>query len=76
MDVVIQKTAVSLANRDRHDGLQRAGTTIVCDIPATANGSEVHFDHDGLVPSIECFDGWSQGWSYYLFQRLRPLIEG
>lgn len=51
------------------------GTTIVFDIRSTADGSEVHFEHHGLDPSLECFDGCSEGWTYFLLQHLQPRID-
>ena len=50
------------------------GTQINFEIREKNGGTEICFTHIGLLPSCECFDACSNGWSYYLYQSLLPLI--
>ncbi len=36
--------------------------------------TEVRFTHVGLVPTIECYDGCSGAWGFYVNESLRDLI--
>jgi hypothetical protein len=52
-------------------------TDIVFDIAdnaATGGRTEVRLTHIGLVPSVECFEACSGGWSAYMAGSLRSLI--
>ncbi len=44
------------------------GTTIIFDMEEVNGKTQVRFTHKGLVPSIECFNACSNGWSQYLQQ--------
>ncbi|MEM8484615.1 MAG: SRPBCC domain-containing protein [Bacteroidota bacterium] len=50
------------------------GTTIVWEISAASEGSHVTFTHNGLVPSLECYDICEQGWDYFLGS-LKQFLE-
>jgi hypothetical protein len=50
------------------------GSTIVFDITKKDGQTEVRFTHHGLVPGLECFDGCSQAWTYYVTESLRNFI--
>lgn len=49
-----------LAFVDDHD--EWTGTRIVFDIKSEDEGSTVHFTHEGLLHSVECFTACSRGW--------------
>ena len=42
------------------------GTAIKWEIVAYKNGSRVTLTHQGLVPTLECFEICRAGWSYFL----------
>jgi len=50
------------------------GTDITFDILRRGDKTEVRFAHLGLVPEIECFDGCSDAWGFYINTSLRSLI--
>lgn len=50
------------------------GTRVVFDITSTADGTVLRFTHEGLLPSVECYEACSKGWSFYIHQSLKDLI--
>jgi hypothetical protein len=50
------------------------GTDIVFEIAKKGEKTEVRFTHVGLVPSIECYDGCSGAWGFYVNESLRDFI--
>jgi hypothetical protein len=50
------------------------GTEIVFEIGDKGGKTELRFTHIGLVPTIECYDGCSGAWGYYVGESLRDLI--
>jgi hypothetical protein len=50
------------------------GTDIVFDIAKKGDKTEIRFTHVGLVPTIECYDGCSGAWGFYVNESLRDLI--
>jgi uncharacterized protein YndB with AHSA1/START domain len=38
-------------------------------------GTNLHFEHHGLVPSLECFEICDRGWTHFLGTSLRGLVE-
>ncbi|HLK41011.1 MAG TPA: SRPBCC domain-containing protein [Polyangiaceae bacterium] len=50
------------------------GTDIVFEIAKKGDRTEVRFTHVGLVPSIECYDGCSGAWGFYINESLREFI--
>ncbi|MGI8870795.1 MAG: SRPBCC family protein [Mycobacteriales bacterium] len=61
-----------LAFVEDHD--EWSGTRIVFDIKPTADGTTVTFTHDGLAPTVECFEACSRGWRLCMTS-LKRLIE-
>lgn len=57
------------------DPAEWIGTRQVFDIVPVADGTELRFTHDGLVPQLDCYDGCSNAWSYYIRTSLRERIE-
>jgi hypothetical protein len=52
------------------------GTSIDFHLHANENGStNLHFEHRGLVPSLECFEICDRGWTHFLGTSLRGLVE-
>ncbi|MEO6116190.1 MAG: SRPBCC domain-containing protein [Pseudolysinimonas sp.] len=51
------------------------GTQIVFEITPAGDGAQVRFTHEGLRPSVECFDACSSAWSHYVGESLRAFIS-
>lgn len=49
-------------------------TRVSFEILQQGNKTLLVFTHIGLVPKVDCYDGCSKGWSYYLNNSLVPLI--
>ncbi len=49
-------------------------TRVIFDIAATAEGTTVHFTHEGLTAAGECFEACSRGWDFYIYKSLPMLI--
>jgi hypothetical protein len=56
------------------DKTEWTDTDIRFDIWPKDGGTEVQFTHVGLHPDIQCFDGCSSAWSFYINGSLRSLI--
>ena len=52
------------------------GTDIIFDITPKNGKTEVRFEHVGLSPDVECYDGCSDAWSYYVNDSLKKYING
>ena len=50
------------------------GTDIVFEIAKKGDKTEIRFTHVGLVPTIECYDGCSGAWGFYVNESLRNFI--
>ena len=50
------------------------GTDIVFEIAKKGDKTEICFTHVGLVPAIECYDGCSGAWGFYVNESLRNFI--
>jgi activator of Hsp90 ATPase-like protein len=50
------------------------GTDIVFEIAKKGDETEIRFTHVGLVPTIECYDGCSGAWGFYVNESLRSFI--
>lgn len=65
--------------RDSHinfvaDTSEWDGTEIVFEIVPKGRQTELRFTHVGLVPAVECYDGCSGAWGFYVGESLRSLI--
>jgi uncharacterized protein YndB with AHSA1/START domain len=52
------------------------GTSITFDIEAVDTGSQLHFQHHGLTPSLECFEMCHAGWTKYLASLVQYVDSG
>ncbi|HEY8088436.1 MAG TPA: SRPBCC domain-containing protein [Polyangiaceae bacterium] len=50
------------------------GTDVVFEIARKGDQTEVRFTHVGLVPTVECYDGCSGAWGFYVNESLRDRI--
>ncbi len=51
------------------------GTTMVWDIAAAGNATQITFTHIGLQPAMECYNGCEKAWNFYLEQSLFKLLN-
>jgi hypothetical protein len=49
-------------------------TQITFEVSTSGDQTEVRFTHEGLVPTIECFNDCSNAWGFYVNESLRSLI--
>ena len=50
------------------------GTQVFFDIGRTPDGTRLRFTHEGLLPTVECYDACSKGWTFYINESLKDLI--
>ncbi len=70
--IVWQVVDSYLAFVSDHD--EWTGTTVVFDIAATTDGTTLHFTHQGLTSTSECYVACSKGWSFYINKSLPQLL--
>lgn len=56
------------------DKTEWTGTKVVFEITKKGDKTEMRFTHEGLVPGLQCYEGCSSGWSYYITGSLKKLI--
>lgn len=56
------------------DKTEWKGTKLVFEISRNANQTEIHFTHEGLVPTYECYNVCSDAWGTYIRGSLKSLI--
>jgi len=49
-------------------------TSVVWNLKSIGGGTEIDFEHVGLAPALECFDGCVKGWDQYVKGSLNKLI--
>lgn len=50
------------------------GTQVIFDIAPTSGGTRLQFTHEGLRPSVECYDACSRGWDFYINRSLPEFL--
>lgn len=50
------------------------GTKMIFKISKEEDKTKLDITHFGLVPNLQCYEGCSRGWMYYLKNSLIPLI--
>lgn len=50
------------------------GTTLKFSIVACGEATRVRFEHDGLVPDLQCFEICSRGWDHFFGGQLRKRL--
>lgn len=64
-----------------HDGLPSSilkewiGTKLKWEIQNQGKKSKIVFNHDGLVPSLECYEVCKQGWEYFFVTSLKQYLD-
>lgn len=61
--------------RFTNDETEWKGTTVVFDIEQQEDRTILHFTHVGLVPEYECYNACKDGWTNFIGDSLRSLIE-
>jgi hypothetical protein len=56
------------------DKTEWKGTKVVFDIAKKGEKTEIHFTHEGLVPTYECYNVCSDAWGSYIRGSLKSLI--
>jgi hypothetical protein len=51
------------------------GTKVIFEISKKANKTQLTFIHQGLTPSVECYEACAPVWTEYLKNKLLPLIN-
>jgi|RhiMetdeSRZDD1v2_1073273.scaffolds.fasta_scaffold08183_7 uncharacterized protein YndB with AHSA1/START domain len=57
------------------DNREWKGTKVIFEISQKDNKTHLRFTHEGLVPEYECYDICRNGWSNYINNSLRNLIN-
>jgi uncharacterized protein YndB with AHSA1/START domain len=52
------------------------GTSIIFELDPVGTGTELHFHHRGLNPSLECFDMCNAGWTHFLASLVDYVDQG
>jgi uncharacterized protein YndB with AHSA1/START domain len=52
------------------------GTTITFDLAPSGSGTELHFEHHGLTPELECFEQCHAGWTHYMVSLVDYVDRG
>jgi len=64
-----------------HDGLPSSilnewkGSILKWEIQKQGNKTKIVFSHDGLLPSLECYEVCAQGWDYYFVNSLKQYLD-
>ena len=57
------------------DKQEWTNTKIIFDLSEQDNKTIIQFTHEGLVPTVECFDACSNAWADYVQNSLKKLIN-
>jgi hypothetical protein len=49
-------------------------TKISFELSIVNNKTQIHFTHYGLSPNVQCYNGCTQGWDYYIKESLLKLL--
>jgi hypothetical protein len=66
----------------RHEGLPESilkeweGTKLIWKIQQQENKTKVSFVHEGLMPSLDCYDICERGWDHYFVNGLKHYLDG
>ena len=50
------------------------GTQVIFDIARAPDGSRLRFTHQGLRPTVDCYQACSRGWDFYINRSLKNLV--
>ena len=50
------------------------GTVLTFRITPSDGGSRLQFEHEGLMPALECYGACERGWDFFLRRSVRQLI--
>ena len=79
IEVIPDKKVVWLTTYCKLDFIEHkdewTATKIIFEISTNGNSTELKFTHEGLTPTVECYDACAPAWTQYLENKLKPLIE-
>lgn len=52
------------------------GTKIIWDISAAGDKTEIRMTHDGLTPTLNCWDICLDGWNHFFKSSLKAFLDG
>jgi hypothetical protein len=52
------------------------GTRVIFEVVESDGQTTLHFTHEGLTPQLDCFEGCSGGWRYYLESLQELIVNG
>ena len=64
-----------------HDGLPSSilnewdGSRLKWDIQKQESKTKIKFTHEGLLPSLECYEVCKQGWDYFFVNSLKHYLD-
>ncbi|GAC1300691.1 MAG: SRPBCC domain-containing protein [Mucilaginibacter sp.] len=58
------------------DKQEWTNTKISFEIAEQSRQTQIKFTHFGLVPEVQCYNGCSTGWTYYIGSLYKLLTEG
>jgi hypothetical protein len=80
VEVIHSKKVVWLVTDSKlnfvEDQQEWTNTRISFEIAEHGNQTQIKFTHFGLVPEVECYNGCSAGWTYYIGSLYKLLTEG
>jgi uncharacterized protein YndB with AHSA1/START domain len=56
------------------DHTEWTGTQVIFDITPATGGTRLRFTHQGLRPTVECYDACSRGWDFYINRSLPEFL--
>jgi uncharacterized protein YndB with AHSA1/START domain len=56
------------------DHTEWTGTQVIFDITPAPGGTSLRFTHQGLTPTVECYDACSRGWDFYINRSLPEFL--
>ncbi|OBG11780.1 hypothetical protein A5765_16925 [Mycolicibacterium celeriflavum] len=56
------------------DHTEWTGTQVIFDITPNPGGTSLRFTHEGLRPTVECYEACSRGWDFYINRSLPNLL--
>ncbi len=64
-----------------HEGLPESilneweGTKLIWQIQQEGENTKIMFTHDGLIPSLDCYDVCEAGWDHFFVNSLKGYLD-
>jgi len=80
VEVTPNKTVVWLVTESELTFLEKkdewTGTKVIFEISKKGNQTQLSFTHEGLTPTVECYNACAPAWTQYVQNKLLALITG